>query len=237
MKREVREAVHAVVQDTLSAANKPIAGKRFRAAVEAAEPGTARVVVGGGNITLPGWINTDVYWRTKYYLDLTKPWPVPSGSIDKIYADNVIEHFTLEVGRTVLKNMFEALRPGGTIRLATPDVERTARAYLDNGNLAATHLQRHQSKGIPATHPVDLLRVTFAEAKHYLGYCYDYAALSEEMAAVGFSDIHREEAGDSIDPAFNGLEARATDSERATALIVVASRSTDSAALTEPGDG
>jgi predicted SAM-dependent methyltransferase len=224
MKREVREAVRAVVEDTLSVANKPIAGKRFRDAIAATEPGTARVVVGGGNINLPGWINTDVYWRTKYYLDLTKPWPVPNGSIDKIYADNVIEHFTLEAGRIVLKNMFDALCPGGTVRLATPDVERTARAYLENSDLAAAHLQRHQKKGIPATHPVDLLRVTFAEAKHYLGYCYDYAALSEEMAAVGFSDIHREEAGDSLDPAFDGLEARATDSERATALIVVASR-------------
>jgi predicted SAM-dependent methyltransferase len=223
-----------VVQDTLSAANKPIASKRFRDAIAATEPGTARVVVGGGNVAVPGWINTDVYWRAKYYLDLTKPWPVPNDSIDKIYADNVIEHFTLDVGRTVLKNMFDALRPGGTIRLATPDVERTARAYLDNGDLAADHLRRHQNKGIPATHPVDLLRVTFAEAKHYLGYCYDYAALSEEMAAVGFSEIHREEAGDSADPAFAGLEVRATDSERATALIVVASRPMDSTAASGP---
>ena len=70
---------------------------------------------------------------------------------------------------------------------------------------------------------MDLLRVTFAEAEHYLGYCYDYAALSEELTKVGFVDIHREEAGSSTDPAFNKVEKRAGPSERATALVVVAS--------------
>lgn len=224
MMQEVREAAHAIVLDTLSAANKPIASKRFKDAVAQCEPGTARVVVGGGNIFLPGWINTDVHWRTKRYLDLTRQWPVPAGSIDKIYADNVIEHFPIEVGRVVLRHIFTALRSGGVVRLATPDVERTARAYLENGELAAQHLKRHQDKGIPASRPVDLLRVTFVGAKHYLGYVYDYASLSAELEQVGFAEAHREEAGSSNDPAFEGLEARATESERATALVMVATK-------------
>jgi hypothetical protein len=70
MRREVSEAVNAIVQETLSAANRPLASRRFRRAIEACAPGTARVVVGGGDIDLPGWINTDVYWRTRHYLNL-----------------------------------------------------------------------------------------------------------------------------------------------------------------------
>jgi predicted SAM-dependent methyltransferase len=224
MRRELSEAANAVIQETLSAANRPLASRRFQKAMADFAPGTARVVVGGGDLNLDGWINTDVYWRSRYYLDLMRPWPITQGTVDRVYADNVIEHFTLEGGRTVLRHLFSALRPGGVVRLATPDVERTAQAYLEKGDLADRHLDRHRRKGIPVHHRADLLRVTYVGAKHYLGYIYDYEALSTELQAAGFTNIRREEAGESSDPAFEGLEARATDSEKATALVVMAEK-------------
>ena len=45
------------------------------------------------------------------WLDLSKPWPVPPGSVSHIYADNVIEHFSLSMVRAVLKNAFDVLAP------------------------------------------------------------------------------------------------------------------------------
>jgi hypothetical protein len=33
------------------------------------------VSVGAGTVVLPGWIYTDVLWRSGVSLDLTKPWP------------------------------------------------------------------------------------------------------------------------------------------------------------------
>jgi len=219
MKHEVQRAAKVVVRDTLTAARKPLASRRFQKAV-AASGGAAHVAVGGGHVNLRNWLNTDKSWRAKYYLDLSKPWPVADGSIRRIYADSVIEHFPLRVGREVLRYMYRALGPGGAVRLATCDVERTARAYLENGDLAARHLERHRNHGYTVYHPVDLLRVTFAEAEHYLGYCFDYATLAAEMSDAGFVDVHREEAGESADPEFAQLESRASDTERATQLVV-----------------
>lgn len=68
----------------------------------------------------------DVVWWSEMYLDLTRPWPMPPGSIDRIFGDNVIKHFPLDVARAVLRHCHDALRAGGAIRLATPDVERIA---------------------------------------------------------------------------------------------------------------
>jgi predicted SAM-dependent methyltransferase len=156
------------------------------------------------------------------YLDLTKPWPVPPESVDRIYADNVIEHFPLLVVRSVLRHCWDALRVGGGIRLATPDVERTARAYLENPQLTAAHIDRHRRHGFPAEHAVDMLRVTYSYHGHHLGYCFDWAALSTELAAAGFVDICRYEAGQSDDPSFRQLENRHEPTEAATELIVEA---------------
>jgi predicted SAM-dependent methyltransferase len=221
MRKEIQLAIDAVVGGTLVAVRSPLTSRRFGKAVTTA-PGLVKVNVGAGEAPLAGWINTDVAWWFPIYLDITRPWPIPYESVDRIYADNVIEHFPLDVGRMVFRHCHNALRPGGRIRLATPDVERTARAYLDDPALTADHLARHRRNGYPAEHPVDMLRITYAYHGHHQGYCYDWAALSAELAASGFTDIRRYEAGESDDPSFGGLENRHEYTEVATELIVEA---------------
>jgi predicted SAM-dependent methyltransferase len=221
MRAEIAEAARSVVNDTLTTVRAPLLSRRFQRAV-AAMPAPVRVNVGAGNVRLEEWINTDVVWWSAMYLDLTRPWPVPPGSIDRIFGDNVIEHFPLDVARAVLRHCHDALRAGGAIRLATPDVERTARAYLEDPQLTADHLDRHRRHGFPAEHPVDMLRVTYAYHGHHRGYCFDWAALSDELAAAGFAEIRRCEAGQSDDPLLRGLERRDEPTEAATELIVEA---------------
>jgi predicted SAM-dependent methyltransferase len=221
MNTEVRAAWHAVVNDTMTAIRAPWLSRRFQREVATAG-GLVKVNVGAGNVQLDGWINTDVSWYLPMYLDLTKPWPVPPGRVDRIYGDNVIEHFPLDVARTVLRHCLAALRDGGAIRLATPDIERTARAYLEDPQLTAAHLDRHRRHGYPAEHPADMLRVTYAYHGHHQGYVFDWASLSAELAGAGFTDVRRYEAGQSDDPEFRGLENRQEASEAATELIVEA---------------
>jgi predicted SAM-dependent methyltransferase len=230
MYSEIKACTHSVVHETLTTLCAPLLSRRFQKAV-AAQSHLVKVNVGAGSVNLDGWINTDVGWRLPMYLDLTKPWPVPPGSIDRIYADNVIEHFPLHVCRGVLRYCWDALSAGGGIRLATPDVERTARAYLEDPQLTAAHLERHRRYGFPAEYPVDMLRITYAYHGHHLGYCFDWAALSTELAAAGFVGIRRYEAGQSDDPAFRGLERRHEPTEAATELIVEARKGTVSSVL------
>jgi predicted SAM-dependent methyltransferase len=218
---DVALTARLVVSDTLTALRAPMLSRRFQRAV-ANSPSPVKVNVGAGTALLPGWLNTDVLWRSEMYLDLTRPWPVPPENIDRIYADNVIEHFSLQKARDVLRYCYRALRPGGAVRLATPDLERTVRAYLEDPELTAAHLDRHRRLGYPAEHPADMLRVTYAYHGHHQGYIFDWAALSAELARAGFSDIRRYDAGHSDDPEFKGLETRAEPTEAMTELIVEA---------------
>lgn len=221
MSAEVAQTARLLVSDVLTAVRAPLLSRRFQRAVTAST-GPVKVNVGAGTVVLPGWINTDVHWRYAMYLDLTKVWPVPPGTIDRIYGDNVIEHFSLKTVREVLRHCYVALRPGGAIRLATPDLERTARAYLEDPVLTAAHLDRHRRHGYPAEHPADMLRVTYAYHGHHSGYIFDLTALSSELTAAGFVDVHRYDAGQSDDPAFQCLETRTEPTEAATELIVEA---------------
>jgi predicted SAM-dependent methyltransferase len=225
MYTEIKVCLQSIAHQTLTALRAPLLSRRFLRAV-AAEPKLVKVNVGAGSVPLEGWINTDVGWRTSNYLDLTKPWPLSPGSVDRIYGDNVIEHFPLVVCRAVLSHCWDALSEGGALRLATPDIERTARAYLDDPQLTAAHLARHRRHGFPADHPVDMLRITYAYHGHHLGYCFDWAAISAELAAAGFVEICRYEAGHSDDPSFQGLEHRHEPTEAATELIVEARKPT-----------
>lgn len=223
MRREFENALRVTANDTLSALNRPLAEWRFRRAVrDAQEP--VLVSAGAGSRQLKGWLNTDISWRARLYLDLTKPWPIPRASVSRIYADNVIEHMSLRVGRRVLQHAFDALQPGGRIRLATPDVERTAQAYLNDSDLAARHLERHRRVGYDVHHPVDLLRVTFSECGHHVGFCYDWNALSSELHRAGFVDVERFVPGESNDHLFRNLEARMEPTEIMTSLVIEGQR-------------
>jgi predicted SAM-dependent methyltransferase len=210
MSADLAQTARLLVSDFLTTVRAPALSRRFQQAV-AASSGPVKVNVGAGTVVLPGWINTDVMWRGGMYLDLTKPWPVPPGSIDRIHGDNVIEHFSLESARKVLRHCQSALRPGGAVRFSTPDLERTARAYLENPELTTAHLDRHRRHGYPAEHPTDMLRVTYAHHGHHAGYIWDWDVLSSELTAAGFTDIQRRETGQSDDAAFKGLETRGAD--------------------------
>jgi len=178
-----------------------------------------KVHVGAGRHRLAGWIDTDIQWRCAAHLDITEPWPVPPGSIDYVYGDNVIEHLTLEQGRRAFQHTFDALAPGGVLRLSTPDVEASARSYLENGDLARAGIERNRELGKDFSHPVQLLAQVYVGAAHYLGFCYDYAALAAEMSAVGF-EVSRCETGQSAYPELRDLELRTHAAEAATQLCV-----------------
>lgn len=215
-KRKLNPAIDA----TLTRARRSAGERRFTELVQQArERGPVRVNIGSGGKPISGFVNCDVVWRVPAYLDATRPWPVPPGTVDVVYADNVIEHVPLELGRQMFRHTYDALAPGGVFRLATPDVEAVARQYLDNGELARLGLERSRERGRDFIYPVQLLQNVFVGAKHYLGFCYDYATISAEMQAAGFA-TSRQPAGRSDHPDLRGLETRLHPAEEATSLIV-----------------
>lgn len=227
MTAQVRRTAAAVARtaarSAITTVNRPIARRRLRVAVERAGA-PLKLEVGSSRTARRGWIATDVGWRARYWLDITEPWPVSIGSVSYVYGDNVIEHLDVDGARAFFRQAHRALRPGGRIRLASPDAERYARMYLDGGVLLAQHADRSKRHGYRVDHDVSLLRTVFVECGHHEGYVWDLAALTAELEAAGFVSVRRCEVGVSDDPALRALESRTEPSDRVLQLVVEAIR-------------
>ncbi|MDP6443200.1 MAG: methyltransferase domain-containing protein [Pirellulaceae bacterium] len=94
---------------------------------------TTRINLGCGRRTHPAWLNLDlVAHNTDVTVhDLRRGIPVPANGCDVVYHSHVLEHMAPEDAQRLLVECHRALRPGGVLRIAVPDLEALARAYID----------------------------------------------------------------------------------------------------------
>jgi SAM-dependent methyltransferase len=199
-----------VIRAAVLAANTPVAKARLRRTLRDA-PRPLRLEIGGLH-RRAGWVVTNVNAVTRNYLDATGRWPLEDGSVSRVYADNVIEHLPLEAGRALLAEAHRCLRPGGVIRLVTPDIRSHVELYLAGspsvgGSVGSTY----RELGLVVEHPVDLLRIPIGQFGHHAGYVYDFDTLDSELTRAGFHGTTKCELGHSAHPDLAGLDQRADE--------------------------
>lgn len=197
--------VYAAARAAVRTVNTPIARRRAAQAIAAA-PRPIRLEI-GGLVDRPGWLVTNVNAVTKLYLDATSPWPFEDGALELVYADNMIEHVSLEAGRVMFAEAFRCLRPGGVMRLVTPDLAKYVELYLA-GTRDGEIVDFYRELGLTVEHPVDLLRVPIASFGHHTGNVYDLAALTAELERAGFVDVKEWDLVESGHPEMAGLDKR-----------------------------
>jgi len=84
-----------------------------------------RLNLGGGIKPIEGFINIDRVTGEEVY-----PLDYPDGSVDQIRASHVLEHFSHQQVSEVVNHWVAKLKPGGCLRIAVPDFEKVAAAYL-----------------------------------------------------------------------------------------------------------
>ena len=173
---------------------------------KALQNGPTKLVLGAGSRDLNGWLQTDVTPRARLYMDATKPWPVPGGALTHVYADNVIEHVPRAGARAMLGEAHKALKRGGRLRVATPDVATVARIYVDGDTEDLLAYYKKLKRDVEQ--PVDVLNVVFHDWGHSHGHLYDQPALTALLVDAGFNDVTRVQVGESDDPTLRGLEKR-----------------------------
>jgi SAM-dependent methyltransferase len=189
------------------AVNSPVAKARMnRVITQAARPVRLEL---GGLTPRPGWIVTNVNALAKLYLDATHRWPLEDDSVEYIYADNVIEHITLEAGRAMLAEAARCLQPGGVVRLVTPDIRTHVEMYLSGADPLESAAGRHYAgMGLTVEHPIDLVRIPIGSFGHHEGYVYDFETLERELLRAGFHSVTRCELGESKHAELAGLDNR-----------------------------
>lgn len=80
--------------------------------------------IGCGDNELAGWLNTELCPHgEQIFLDATAPFPFANGTFAFIYSEHMIEHVPLRGARAMLAECVRVMRPGGVIRIVTPDLE------------------------------------------------------------------------------------------------------------------
>lgn len=86
--------------------------------------GLKKLQIGCGPHGLTGWLNSDLDARgNQMRLDATRRFPFEDGVFDFIYSEHMIEHVPWSAAMNMLRECFRVLKPGGVIRIATPDLE------------------------------------------------------------------------------------------------------------------
>lgn len=173
-----------------------------------------KLQIGAGTIDYPDWLNTDIEPSPQeVYLDATKHLPFPSGSIQYIYGEHVIEHLTYEDGLAFLKECRRVLAPGGKIRVATPNLRKYILLLQEPKSdeqlrYIQTKLRYH---GWEATaHPdIEILNLEFRSFGHQ--FIYDPQSLSDVLTQAGFQHVSTFNPGESDDPALRDIESRHRD--------------------------
>jgi predicted SAM-dependent methyltransferase len=97
--------------------------------------------IGAGDFHHPFWTNVDggndyrVNWKGKvsgtieHDLFDHQPLPVPDNSAELVYTSHTIEHVDDKSVEFLLADCFRMLKPGGTIRIVTPDIDLSYQAW------------------------------------------------------------------------------------------------------------
>lgn len=63
--------------------------------------------------------------------NLRRRLPLQSDSVAFVYCAETLEHFEFYAARTLLHEIYRVLKPGGILRISTPDARRIAKAYIE----------------------------------------------------------------------------------------------------------
>jgi len=89
--------------------------------------------LGAGGHHVDGWINVDVLPDgVELLADFVHALPLRSESIDFVHSEDLLEHLDVETGKALLRECHRVLKPGGVMRILTPDLRALVReVYLD----------------------------------------------------------------------------------------------------------
>lgn len=169
-----------------------------------------KLQIGSGPHLLPGWLNTDYepVSDESVFMDATRTFPLPDQAFTHVFSEHMIEHISYEQGLFMLRESFRVLKPGGKIRLATPNLKNiidlsgpekseVQKRYLD---WAMTHFWPN----IASRNACFVINNFMRNWGHL--FVYDAPTLRFSLEQAGFADVREYPPGTSEEPAFLGLE-------------------------------
>src|SRR5687768_11548268 len=102
-------------------------------------PGARKLHLGCGGNILGGWLNADLEPNSPDIarIDVTQRLPFEDTCFDYVFSEHLIEHLSYPQGLQLLSESHRVMRPGGRVRISTPDLAFLVGLYTAN----KSHLQ------------------------------------------------------------------------------------------------
>ncbi len=166
-----------------------------------------RINIGAGRNVLPGWLNIDIKPRPgAVWLDAGRPWPIADDVFDAALCEHMIEHVPKPLGRFILGETLRTLRPGGWLRVVTPDLRRFASHIVGEGDPADDEYLAFLRKfhGQDSLNWCDAINIVFREYGH--AYIWTADELGDELRRAGFAELKLGRAAHWMQPVFEDAE-------------------------------
>jgi predicted SAM-dependent methyltransferase len=156
-----------------------------------------------------GWLNVDIFPTFgTVYLDASNMSALPTASFDAVLCEHMIEHVPKRVGESICRESYRILKPGGVLRIITPDLERLCRLILAPGAdeqryLALTrgYLRRAELSDCDAVNDM------FRDYGHQ--YIYGRSELTLVLRQAGFHQLAATAASGCQHPVFKDAQGHA----------------------------
>jgi predicted SAM-dependent methyltransferase len=138
---------------------------------------------GSGPRTFPGWINVDGFPHSgiDLQLDLRHRLPLADNSCLYIFSEHVLEHFNIEDGERICRELFRLLHTGGVARIIVPDAHKLIKAYQDS------NFKWFQSVNYSGDRLLEGVNGFYYG--HFHKCMYDYDLLHSILRKAGFNKI------------------------------------------------
>ena len=131
-----------------------------------------------GKRFIPGWIHIDIdkYAHVDYHQSVEKLPMFEDNYADLIYNSHQIAYYDRFQIQAVLKEWRRVLKPGGILRLSTPDFEKVVKVYHKHSNLSLLYgflYGRYETQNGPI----------------FYRMIYDYTSLEATLLEAGFRSV------------------------------------------------
>jgi predicted SAM-dependent methyltransferase len=159
----------------------------------------ARLHVGAGDKRLEGWVNIDLLDLpgVDVVADVTRG--LDFDDVEAVFAEHFLEHLRVQDALGFLLEVHRALRPGGAMRLSTPNLDWV---WVTHYAVGAEVEARRKIDGAIA-----LNRGFYAWGHRFL---WNRELLDRALRACGFAELRWHRYGESDRPVFRGLERHET---------------------------
>jgi predicted SAM-dependent methyltransferase len=171
--------------------------------------GCQRLQIGGGWRLLDGWLNADIELAPGiFHMDATRPFPLDDNAFDYVFSEHMIEHIDHADAGRMLHECHRVLRPGGVIRIVTPDLKAIVGLLsAPREGVAGDYYAFFERHLLPPGHPPTEAAVANAFFRSWgHRFIYDEPTLRLQLEAAGFGQVIRRRLGESDHTALAGIE-------------------------------